>query len=275
MGMGLPASVALPALAVDLSQVLLKGVQILQISNLSESQEVALGRQIDQQLQQSGNLRFSRDPAVIGWVNQIGQRLVPLSDRPQLPFTFQVVEDEDINAFATMGGFVYITTGAIQAAEQEAQIAAVLAHEISHITEKHGLRQLQQAATTQAGAQILGLNQSDIAAVALELVVRRPQSRENEFAADEKGLWILYRAGYDPRALPTFLTKLLNRGHSPEILSTHPATPERIARLNQMIASNQLDRNPVNNAPIYQPHTQVEIMPMPLLPGLNPPQRLN
>ncbi|MGQ9836721.1 MAG: M48 family metallopeptidase [Cyanobacteriota bacterium] len=230
--------IPVPAQAQDWSRLLLQGVQLLQVSQLNDVQEVSLGRQIDQQLKSRGEIRLSSDPYWVSRVNSIGQRVAASSERPHLPYNFQVVEDPAINAFATIGGFVYITTGALQAADNDNQIAAVLAHEVAHISERHGLQQLQQAAAAQFGTQLLGVNDNNLAALALEVGVRRPQSRENELVADEKGLWAAYRAGFDPQGMPQFLVKLQSYRTLPHFLRTHPPVPERIARLNQLIAQH-------------------------------------
>lgn len=277
LGMGAPAQ------AQDWGRLLLQGVQLIQVSQLSEAQEVSLGRQIDQQLKSRGEIRLSLDPYWVSWVNSIGQRVASSSERPHLPYTFQVVEDPAINAFATMGGFVYITTGALQAADNDDQIAAILAHEVAHISERHGLQQLQQAAIARLGAQLLGVDNNTLAALALEVGVQRPQSRENEFVADEKGLWAAYRAGFDPQGMPQFLAKLQSRGILPDFLRTHPPVSERIARLNQLIAQHGMASPVTQMAPIPpqgwggsllpagQPNqsqrTEIEILPvLPVLP---------
>ncbi len=267
--------------AQDLGRLLLQGIQLMQVSQLNDAQEVSLGRQIDQQLKNRGEIRLSWDPYWVSRVNSIGQRVAAHSERPHLPYTFQVVEDPAINAFATMGGFVYITTGALKAADNDDQIAAVLAHEVAHISERHGLQQLQQAATARFGAQLLGVNDNNLAALALEVGVRRPQSRENEFIADEKGLWAAYRAGFDPQGMPQFLAKLQSRGSLPDFLRTHPPVPERIARLNQLIAQHGMASPAAQTAPIQgsggsilppgspgqTQRTEIEILPvLPVLP---------
>ncbi|MEN9223900.1 MAG: M48 family metallopeptidase [Thermostichus sp. HHBFW_bins_43] len=269
-----------PAHAQDLGRLLIQGIQLMQVSQLNDAQEVSLGRQIDQQLKNRGAIRLSSDPYWVSRVNSIGQRVAASSERPHLPYTFQVVQDPAINAFATMGGFVYITTGALEAADNDDQIAAVLAHEVAHISERHGLQQLQQAATARFGAQLLGVSDNNLAALALEVGIRRPQSRENEFIADEKGLWAAYRAGFDPQGMPQFLAKLQSRGSLPDFLRTHPPVPERIARLNQLIAQHGMSSPTPQTVPqgsggrIVSPdqpsqtqRTEIEILPvLPVLP---------
>ncbi len=117
--------------------LLFRGVQVIQLSTISPQQEVALGRQINQGLLESGKVKLSKDARINQYVQEIGQRLAATSDRPDLPYTFQVVRDNSINAFATMGGFVYLHTGLIKTADNEAELASVIAHEIGHIVGRH------------------------------------------------------------------------------------------------------------------------------------------
>ncbi|MBD0269233.1 MAG: M48 family metalloprotease, partial [Cyanobacteria bacterium Co-bin8] len=119
--------------------LIFNGVQYIQLSNLSDQNEVTLGRQIDQQIKRQGVRVYNRNPAIVDYVNQIGQRLATTSDRPNLPYTVQVLEDNSVNASATMGGFLYVNTGLIRTAANEAELAGVMAHEIGHITGRHAV----------------------------------------------------------------------------------------------------------------------------------------
>lgn len=237
-------STPMPGQAFDIRSLFFQGLQIIQMSNLSDRQEVDLGRQMNQQLQ-SGNIRFSRNTQINRYVEQIGQRLVANSDRPNLPFTFQVVEDNSINAFATLGGYVYIHTGLMKAAENEAELASVMAHEIGHITGKHLVQQMRQRALANGVASAAGLDQNAAVGIGLELALNRPRSRKDEFDADNRGLRTLTQAGYAPSGMVSFMQKLMQRGGSmPAFLSTHPATGDRINALQNAINaqnSNQRD----------------------------------
>ena len=230
---------AMPVRSFDLGGLLQGGFRAIQLSNLSDSDEVELGRDINQQLLSSGDIKLSDNPRLTRRINRIGRRLVRVSDRPDLPFTFQLVQDDAINAFATAGGYVYITTGAMAAADSEDQIASVLAHEIAHITESHVVEQMQRMTFAQAGAQLLGVDDNILVATGVELGFRRPRSRDAEYEADAEGLEILTRAGYDPNAMTQFMTKLLGNGAPPQFLSTHPHTEERIERLETAIDERQ------------------------------------
>lgn len=214
--------------------LLLRGVQIIQLSTLSDNQEVAIGKQINEQLL-SSEMALYTDRDITTYVNEIGQYLVPYSDRPDIPYTFQVVKSDQLNAFATMGGFVYVTTGLMKAADNEAQLASVISHEIGHIAAKHAVEQMREMALAQGVASAAGLDRNTAVGIGVELALRRPNSRRDELEADQKGLATLTQAGYAPGAMPAFMEKLRNQGSVPTFLSTHPAVPDRIRILNETI----------------------------------------
>lgn len=225
----------LPSQALPWGDLILQGVQVIQLSNVDDKQEVQIGKQINQQLV-SSQIRLYRNPEVNRYVNQIGQRLAAASERPNIPYTFQVVDDDSINAFATMGGFVYVNKGLLKAADNEAQLASVLAHEIGHITSRHSLAQMRQRAIAGGVASVAGLDRNVAAQIGVDLAIQRPTSRKDEFQADQKGLKTLGRAGYAQSAMIAFMEKLLKQGGSiPTFLSDHPATPDRIAALKRAI----------------------------------------
>jgi beta-barrel assembly-enhancing protease len=213
--------------------VILRGIQVIQLSNISDRQEVQIGRQINAQLVGS-EIRLYRDPGINRYINEIGQRLEQYSKRPDIPYTFQVVNDKSINAFATMGGFVYVNTGLIAAADNEAELASVMAHEVAHIAGRHALQQMRQAAIAQGVAAAAGVDRNVLVNIGVDLALRRPNSRKDELQADQLGLDTLKKAGYAPSAMLAFMEKLLRaRGSVPTFLSTHPATADRISALKQ------------------------------------------
>ncbi|WP_414565099.1 MULTISPECIES: M48 family metallopeptidase [unclassified Anabaena] len=234
----------MPGQAFDIRSLLFRGVQIIQMSNISDRQEVDLGQQMNQQLQ-SSNIRLSRNTEINRYVEQIGRRLAANSDRPNLPFTFQVVEDNAINAFATLGGYVYIHTGLMRAADNEAELASVIAHEIGHIGGRHLVQQMRQRAIAGGVASAAGLDRNAAVGIGVELALNRPRSRQDEFDADNRGLRTLTQAGYAQSAMVSFMQKLMQKGGSmPAFLSTHPGTADRITALQRAIdaqPSNQRD----------------------------------
>jgi beta-barrel assembly-enhancing protease len=241
----------LSATAFNWADLLIQGVQVIQLSNISDRDEVELGKQINQQVLQE--VRLSRDPAANELVKTIGQQLVPYSDRTNFPWTFQVIDDKNINAFATMGGFVYVNTGTIAAADNRAQLAGVIGHEMGHITGRHALEQLKQQALTQGIVSAVGADRDILVGLGSEIALRLPRSREDEFDADRRGLKTITQAGFAPQALPAFMQKLAkSSGAMPEFLSTHPGAPERVKALNEQIEQNKLYGNGGLNDTNYQ-----------------------
>ncbi|MBW4657448.1 MAG: M48 family metalloprotease [Drouetiella hepatica Uher 2000/2452] len=232
--LGLIMGTPRPAPAIPIIELLFRGIQLIQLSNMSDSQEVSLGSRINQQLTRS-ELKLYSDRAVTEYVNQIGQKLVPQSDRPNIPYVFQVVDMDAVNAFATMGGYVYVTKGLMKTADNEAQLASVIGHEIGHIAARHAVEQMRQKALEAGLASAAGLDRNTAVNIGVELAINRPNSRQAEFEADQKGLVNLERVGYAPSAMVAFMEKLQSQRSVPTFLSTHPATGDRIEALNQEI----------------------------------------
>lgn len=213
------------------------GVQAIQLQNLSDQQEVEFGRQINQELVRSGKINLSQNRRLNSYIQSVGRRLAPQSARPKLSYSFQVVNDNSVNAFATMGGYVYVHTGLIKLASNEAELASVMAHEIGHIVGKHSIKQMRNAAIKQGLLNAAGLDQKTWVTIGVQLVYDLPYSRKDEIEADQLGLKNLTRAGYAPAAMVSFMQKLMAQGDSsaPAVLSTHPNTAYRIQKLQEAI----------------------------------------
>ncbi len=238
MTLSLGAIIPRPATA-GLLDIILPTIQVFQITNMSDEQEISLGQQTDQQLL-SQSFRLHRNAELTAYVDQIGQRLVPHSDRSDIPYVFQVVEDDSINAFATMGGYVYITTGLLAAADNEAEVAGVLGHEIGHIAEKHALDQMRDVAITQGIAGAFGLSRNQMVAIAVDVALTLPNRRRDELVADEHGFVTMGEAGYDQTGMATLMEKLDSGNSPPAIFSTHPNPKDRVTRLEQMDSESAL-----------------------------------
>lgn len=215
--------------------VLIWGVQTYQLSSLSDSDEVSFGQQIHQELLNSKQISLYKNQQVVDYVTEIGERLVPYSTRPDLEYKFFVVNDDSINAFATMGGYVYVNTGLIETAANEAELASVISHEIVHIAEKHALQQMKTQARNQGILAATGLDSSQIVQLGVMIALDYPHSRNDENEADTLGFEMLTQAGYAPGAMAEFMRKLqaASGGSVPTFLSTHPSTGDRISRLQQ------------------------------------------
>src|SRR5580698_7345653 len=212
----------------------------------SPQTDVQLGRKNAQLLEQQ--LPLCKDPKVDEYLTKLGMRLVSkLPTRGiQYPWEFHCVNDKSINAFALPGGFVFVNRGAIEAADNESQLAAVMGHELSHVTLRHGTAQATKAQFAQGAASIFGgifggstggaLLTQGVALGAGGLMLR--YSRGDETQADVSGTQVLYDAGYDPRAMSQFFEKLEaeSKGKNPpQFLSDHPNPGNRVERVDEEI----------------------------------------
>ncbi|MBV6622835.1 MAG: M48 family metalloprotease [Rivularia sp. (in: Bacteria)] len=228
------------ALGISIWDILFQGAQIIQLSNISDKQEVRLGKQINQQLLKS-DIKLYRNSQINNYIQRIGNRLEAHNTRKKIPYKFQVVKDDSINAFATAGGYVYINTGLIKAADNEAELASVVAHEIAHIEGRHVVEQMKKTAIARGLATAAGVENSRLVQLGVELGYRRPNSRGAERDADRRGLRMLTDAGYAPQAMVSFMKKLQNksRGGVPTFLSTHPSPSNRVQYLQSWVNSQR------------------------------------
>ncbi len=192
------------------------------------------------------------DPAIGGYVAEIGGRLVANSEMPGFPFTFTVLNSPDVNAFALPGGYVYVTRGLLALANTEAELAAVIGHEIGHVVARHTAQRYSQAVAAGLGAAVLGAvvggEAEQLAQLGSELYLAS-YSRDQEFQADELGIRYTGNAGYARSGMADFLEHLIrNKALQEKILeqdlpdadffSTHPNTPQRVARAAGLAGGN-------------------------------------
>lgn len=235
--------------AVDINDVIKGAVQYIQVSNISDEQEIEIGKQTNQQV--LSQYQLYDNPQIQQYVSNLGQELINNSDSRDIPFKFQVVDSDEVNAFATPGGFVYVTTGLLKTAENRAQLASVIAHEIAHINQKHGVKGLKQAVAAQGIAGAAGVETSELAQIAYRLTLDLPRSRSFEYEADANGLQILKESGYPASAFANFLAKLEAGGDTPEFIRTHPKSQNRIDALateNETVNSKGQDSEEYQNA---------------------------
>lgn len=232
--LGIGVTTAQPSQA-GLMDILLRGavhgVRAYQLSSMTDAQEVDLGAGINSQLVNSGQIKRYQGAALNDYVDDIGQTLAKVSDRPGIPYTFQIVEDDAVNAFATMGGYVYITTGLMAAADNEAELAGVVGHEIGHIAGRHAVQQMRKAAITQGITSALGVNRDRLVNIGTQIALQLPASRSDEYEADVHGFESMGRAGYDQSGMVSFMQKLVRGRSQPEFLSTHPDARNRVDAL--------------------------------------------
>ncbi|NEQ86333.1 MAG: M48 family metalloprotease, partial [Moorea sp. SIO2I5] len=183
------------------------GIEIIQLITMSDQQEVELGKCLNQQEVDQG-LKIYSGREITEYVQEIGKRLIPYSDRPNFPYTFQVVRNNDINAFALVGGFVYVHTGLLKGVENEAELAAVIAHEIAHITSKHSIEKLRQIIKDKNLEVNSEVEYGTIINLLEDIAFSLPRGRQQEYEADRKGLEMLHGAGYASSGMTGFLQKL-------------------------------------------------------------------
>ncbi len=225
-------------ISLDLLDLFRNAVRYVQISSISNEEEVEIGKQINQKLLNQ-QYQLYNNTQTQEYVDSIGQELVASSNSRDIPYTFQVVASDAVNAFATPGGFVYVTSGLVKEADNQAQLASVIAHEIAHINKRHSIENLKQAVIAQGIAETTGVSTNTLAQIGYQLAIDLPQSREYEYEADRVGLEILQQAGYPPIAFVNFLEQL-EGGGQPEFLRTHPTNSNRIEALTQEIESSRV-----------------------------------
>ncbi|HEX6750492.1 MAG TPA: M48 family metalloprotease [Longimicrobium sp.] len=213
------------------------------------AKEREIGREVAATV--AGRWRVLNDPALNDYVNLVGTVVAQQSPRyNELPFRFAVLDTDEINAFAAPGGYVFVTRGALELMESEAELAGVLAHEVAHVDQKHVLEQMRKGSMIQ-GAQ----SEADLNGFVLDQAVGRLTSliftglgRGDELESDSLGMLYAASAGYRPDGLATFVRRLQTsesnerkRRFLAEMKATHPEPPERVAALERQAAAAHLD----------------------------------
>jgi predicted Zn-dependent protease len=240
-----PRAVAAAVLALTLTACAVNPVTgQRQFTLVSESQEIAIGRQGSQQVEQT--MALVDDPELQAYVDELGQRLAAVSERPDLPWSFRVVDDPMPNAFALPGGPIYFTRGMMTLMNSEAQLVSVLGHEIGHITARHSVAQISRAQLAQLG---VGLGMilvpelrpfGDVAGLGLNLLMLR-YSRDAERQADELGFryaqYLNYEVGEMAEVFAALgrMAEIEQQSPLPSWLATHPAPEERVRAIERRI----------------------------------------
>jgi len=221
---------------------------------ISDEQEVELGTQYRQQIETDAQnypmytKKSNYSPDLVNYINGIGQKLVrSQNDRTNIDFTFTIIDNDSvINAFAIPGGFVYVYTGLLLKTNSEDEIAGVIAHEIAHITHRHGAKKLKDQYGIDMLLDVL-IGDSNAVRSVLDIssgLVFLKYSRDNEFEADSSAIEYITAAGYNPSGMKTFLDVLVSMGSGSSklstLLSTHPASEDRVKK-----AVGIIDKKPV------------------------------
>jgi len=207
--------------------------------------DIKMGKQYSQMVDQTSKL--INDPVITEYVNRLGQNLVRNSDA-QVPFTFKIIDSDVVNAFSLPGGFVYVNSGTILAADEEAELAGVMAHEIAHVCARHATRQLTRSQYASFATIPLifvggGIGYAAYEAAGIGLPVAFMSFQRNfEAEADYLGLQYSYKAGYDPQAFISFFEKIQAQekkkpGFMDKTFASHPQTPDRIQESQKEIAT--------------------------------------
>ena len=217
-----------------------------QIMMVSEDQEIAMGRQADSAVVLS--IGLYPDPVWQRYIQQFGARIAATSERPTLPWTFRVVDDPAVNAFAIPGGFVYVTRGLLAHMTSEAELASVVGHEIGHVTARHTVAEMSKQQLLGLGLAVGSMASSQVAKYAGTAnqalgILYLKFSRDDESQADQLGLRYMRRASYDPRQMPEVF-RMLERlsaaeggARLPTWLETHPSPANRVAAITEQIAA--------------------------------------
>ncbi|MGQ0622739.1 MAG: M48 family metalloprotease [Panacagrimonas sp.] len=210
----------------------------------SEDEELAIGQQWAAML--TGAAPLMADEKAQRYVNRVGRWVALQSERPQLNWRFGVLDSDNLNAFATPGGFVFITKGLLLRLNNEAELAGVLGHEIAHVVQKHHLAAIQKGGGIGIGAELIskfGLSKTDYAEASNKLlsgakeVMLRGLDKSDEYEADRMGVVLAARAGYDPFGLPSVLQTIesiaTNDSSVALLFQTHPAPTARLDALDE------------------------------------------
>lgn len=241
---------------------------------ISSEQENQIGAQVKAELEQKQGIQYVPDPVITNYVNAVAGKVIAVGkkDRRDVNWQVHVINDpKQVNAFATPGGYLYVYTGLLAAAENEAELAGVMAHETAHVVARHSARRLVSAYGFQAvAAMALGQNPGLLGQVAGAVAIQGAllkNSRRDETEADELGARYAHGAGYDPAALATFFQKLkAKEGSTPGVLkyfATHPATGDRIAHINSFSASKGLTGGALNAQQYAQMKARIASLPAP------------
>jgi predicted Zn-dependent protease len=209
-----------------------------QMTLLSEAEELAIGQQQDVEIRRE--MGVYDDPELQRYVNDIGQRLARTSHRPNLPWSFTIVDSPAINAFALPGGYIYLTRGLLAYLDDESELAGVLGHEIGHVTARHAAQAYTRQAQANIGLTILSIFVpstrpfTDLGAAGLSVLFLK-HGREQELEADRLGVEYGSGSGFDPTGVPRFLTTLarvnaMSERGVPNWLSTHPDPGSRVTK---------------------------------------------
>ena len=238
-------AVTVPCRAQGIGGLIGKATKTVQEINISEADEIKIGTNVSAMLRERYGV--VQDKAVHKYVTLVGSVLTEKSTRPGLPWTFIVLDTDGINAYAAPGGFIHVTRGLLSILKNEAELADILGHEISHVTQKHAITSIQKAKGFGAGVDMA--TNSDVAKqisdAAYKIIYEGNYDRGQEIDADKHGVALADAAGYTPTGLADFLTRLDARNkNQPDrngLFASHPDTQARLDGMTKEIKAQKLD----------------------------------
>ncbi len=212
-------------------------------------EEVHVGKMMAERL--AGHFgAFFKNPRLVRYVNLVGQTILRHSARPEITYYFAILDTEEINAFATPGGYVFVTRGLLTKIRSEDELAGVLAHEIAHINEKHMYSQIKKDREVSSsetlvrmmsrGGSQMGEAVATMVNKGLDILVEDGLGKEKEFEADWAGSVYVSAVGYDPWALKSYLERIKTQLSTVKVAKTHPPFEERIAAFEKFLKQNGL-----------------------------------
>jgi beta-barrel assembly-enhancing protease len=253
-------------------------VFLLASCSVSQDQEVALGRQNAEEI--NAQLAIVTDPAIAGYIQDLGDSIARTTSRADLDWHFYVVNTRQVNAFALPGGYVYVNRGLIESARKLDELTGTLGHEIGHVIQRHSVKQMQNAEKANAGLAVVctltSICQNGLAQAAVQVggtALFAKHSRLDELQADSEAVVNVTRAGYDPQGIPDLFQVLLKeRQYQPTAVegwfASHPLEETRIVRAKELIAQIKLDSSRplvVDNPQFHAFKTRVSELPAPPL----------
>ena len=227
----------------------------VELPRMSDAEEIEIGEEIARDVESDFGVYHNADQEER--VMRIGNAIVPHADRPHMPYTFTILDTEEINAFAVPGGFIYVTRGMLDFAESDDELASVIGHEIAHVGRRHSAEKLEALAAASALGQLIldadtrveDIYETEAGTLATEfstIFALNGWGRENEFEADEYGVIYMARAGYEPEAAVELFTRMEHEFPDAEmdvvteLLQTHPPFADRIRKIREVIVENDL-----------------------------------
>lgn len=226
----------------------------IEVPRITDEEEIDIGREIAAGVEAEFGIYHNKSQ--LDRVAEIAQAIIPLVDRPHMPYTFTLLDTDEINAFAVPGGFIYVTRGMLDFVRSDDELAGVIGHEIAHVARKHGTNRLEALALAEVAGRLLldqephleDIYETEEGTFATEMATMllfNGWSRENEFEADEYGTIYMAQAGYDPQAVNRLFRRMDNITSEDNdvlsrLLNTHPPFANRIQNIEEVIRENRL-----------------------------------